>query len=91
MGGDYSQDIVKDGWKATRFGGLDLLITIKRDLVPDDRMEMTADPKFLGKFYTLEDVTMYLKRDAFLLEFFAYETIGASIGNTGALARVDFT
>lgn len=91
LGGDMAQDVIKDGWKATRFGGVDLIITIKRNLVPDDRMEMTADPKFLGKFYTLEDVIMYLKREAFMLEFFAYEEIGCSIGNTGALARADFT
>jgi hypothetical protein len=34
---------------------------------------------------------MYIKREAYLLEFFAYETLGGSIGHTGGLARVDFS
>ena len=52
---------------------------------------MFADPKFIGKHYTLEDTTMYIRREAYMLEFFAYETNGASIGHTSGLARADFT
>jgi hypothetical protein len=51
---------------------------------------MFSDPKFIGKMYLLEDTTMYIKREAWMLEFFAYETIGSSIGHTGGLARVTF-
>jgi hypothetical protein len=66
------------------------IITIKRDLIPDDTIYMFADPKFIGKSFTLEDTTMYIKREAYLLEFFAYETAGGTIGHTGGLARADF-
>jgi hypothetical protein len=51
---------------------------------------MFADPKFLGKFYLLEDTTMYLKREAFMIEWFAYESLGGAIGNFSAVARADF-
>lgn len=90
MGGDFSQDLVKNGWSEQEFMNARWIISIKRDLVPDDSIYMFADPKFIGKFFLLEDCTMYLKREAWMIEFFAYETTGAAIGNTNSLARADF-
>ena len=65
-------------------------MTIKRDLVPDSTIFLFAEPKFMGKFFTLEDMTMYIDRRAYLLEFFAYESIGSTIANVAAVGRVDF-
>lgn len=90
MGGDFSQDIVKNGWAETRLMNIDLIITIKRDLVPDDSMFMFSSPKFIGKSYELEPTTMYIRREAFMLEYFAYQTGGGSFGHTNGLARVDW-
>lgn len=90
MGGDFSQDVFKNGWSEQNFMNARWIITIKHDLVPTDSMYMFADPKFLGKSYILEDTTMYIERKAFMLEFFAYETLGGSIGNTNSIARADF-
>jgi hypothetical protein len=33
---------------------------------------------------------MYIKREAFFIEFFSYETIGAGIGHTSGLSRTDY-
>lgn len=90
VGGDLSQELLKDGWKMARFMNRDFLITIKRDLVPDNTAFMFADPKFIGKQFELESPTMWVKREFFFLEFFAYEEIGGSIGHTGGLVRIDF-
>ena len=90
MGGDFAQDIAKNGWAETDFLGARWIITIKRDLVPDDTAFMFADPKFIGKNFMLEDTTMYIRREAYMLEFFAYQTCGGSIGHSGGLARADF-
>jgi len=90
MGGDFSQDIIKNGWSESEFMGMRWIITIKRDLVPDDSIFMFADPKFIGKNFLLEDTTMYIRREAYMLEFFAYQTCGGSIGHSGGLARADF-
>lgn len=90
VGGDFSQDMFKNGWSESNFMKARWVITIKQELVPTDSMYFFADPKFLGKAYILEDTTMYIERKAFMLEFFAYETLGGSIGNTNALARADF-
>ena len=90
MGGDFSQDVLKDGWSSADFMKAKWVITIKRDLVPDDTFFHFADPKFIGKHFTLEPTTMYIKREAYLMEFFAYQTSGATLGHTGGLARVDY-
>jgi hypothetical protein len=90
MGGDFSQDVLRNGWSETDFLDKRWIISIKHDLVPTDTIFMYADPKFIGKMYVLEDTTMYIKREAYLLEFFAYETMGGTIGHTGGLARADF-
>ncbi len=90
MGGDFSQDIVKNGWSETEFMNATWIITIKRDLVPDDSLYMFSHPKFIGKSFELEPTTMYVKREAYLIEWFCYETLGATLGHTGGLARADF-
>lgn len=90
MGGDLSQDIVKNGMQEAHFLGIDWIVTIKRDLVPDQTVYFFSDPKFIGKNFLLEDTTMFIKREAFMLEYFAYETTGGAIGHIGGLARADF-
>ncbi|MHC4178823.1 MAG: hypothetical protein ACYSWU_15030 [Planctomycetota bacterium] len=90
MGGDLSQDIMKNGWSDQNFMGKRWLITIKKDIVPTNSIYNFSDPKFIGKHYSLEDTTMYIRREAYMLEFFAYETCGATLGHTSGLARADF-
>ena len=90
MGGDFSQDVFKNVWSEQNFMNARWIISIKQDLVPTDSVFMFADPKFLGKSFILEDTTLFVDRKAYMLEFFAYETLGGAIGNTNAVARVDF-
>ena len=90
MGGDLSEDIMKNGWSEQNFMGVRWIVTIKKDEVADDRIYMFSDPKFIGKHYQLEDTTMYIRREAYMLEFFAYQTSGATIGHTGGVAAHKF-
>ena len=90
MGGDVSQDIMLNGWTKAEFMGKSLIITIKKGLVPTNRIYQFADPKFIGKSYVLEDTTMFIERKAYMIEFFAYETIGATFANLSAMAIADF-
>jgi hypothetical protein len=86
MGGDLAVDIMRNGWSEEEFLGVRWIVTIKKDLVPTNHMY-----HFSGKHYQLEDTTMYIRREAYMLEFFAYETGGGTIGHTGGLAHVEFT
>lgn len=90
MGGPLSEDVIKNGWSLQKFLGVEWTITIKKGLVPTNTMYQFADPKFIGKSFELEPPTMYIRREAYLLEFFAYELLGGAIGHTSGLARVDF-
>ena len=91
IGGDLAEEILLKGYSESTFLNTRILVTIKRDLVPDSTFFMFAEPKFLGKFFVLEDTTMAIERKFYLLEFFAYESIGSAIGNVAGLARADFT
>lgn len=90
MGGDLSQDIMKQGWSDQEFMGKRWIVTIKKTLVPNGTMYHFADPRFIGKVYQLEDTVLYVRREAYMLEFFGYETLGGSIGHTSGIARADF-
>lgn len=90
MGGDLSQDIMRNGWSEQEFLGTRWIVSIKTDIIPSSTFFHFADPKFIGKHYSLEDTTMYIRREAYMLEFFAYQTSGATIGHTSGLTRADF-
>lgn len=91
FGGDLAQDVMKKG-TAVLDGLLDKrwIITIKKSLVPTGRMYQQGDIKAVGRHYSLEDTTMYMRREAFMLEFFSYRYCGLTLAHPGALAIVDF-
>ena len=91
VGGDLSEEVVRNGFAERVMFGVRFIITIKRNLVGDGTMYMFAEPKFLGKFFILEDTTMHIEKKAYLLNFFAYEEIGSAIGNIAAIGRADFS
>ena len=90
QGGDLAETIMKNGFSEQRYAELDWIVTIKKNLVPNGHVYMFSDPAFIGKFYELEQPTMYIKKDAFMLEYFTYEEIGGTIGNAAGLAHVQF-
>lgn len=93
MGGDMSQDIVKDGFTLKNFMGTntELIVTIKRNLVPDMTLMQFGNPQFMGKFFELSETTMYIKREYFILSWFAYNCISLTLANPYSLTRTDFT
>lgn len=90
VGGDKSQDWLMNGWTGDKFMNANWIVTIKRDLVPDDSIFMFGDPAFIGKNFVLEQTTMSVKREDFWIMWFTYKCLGGAIGNTNSLARADF-
>jgi len=88
--GDLSTDLFKNGLSATTILGHKHLFTMKDDVIPDGVAYYFAAPQFLGKFYELEQPTMFVDRRAFMVEFFIYSSIGASIGNPYGVAKAKF-
>ncbi len=90
IGGELSEEILRQGFAERNLLNSRWIVTIKTRLVLTDEMYFFAEPKFLGKFFVLEDTTMHIKREAFMLEFYAYESIGSAIANVAGIARANF-
>ena len=90
FGGDKSQDLLVDGWTMETFMKARWIISIKRELIPDDSIYFFCEERMLGRAYELEAPVMFIKREGPKIQFYSYEHVGASIGHTGGIARVDF-
>jgi len=71
--------------------GVPTVTTIKNDIIPDNVFYVFSTPEFLGKFYSLQDPTLYIKEEADMLDFWTYESVGAAIGNIQSIIRVTLT
>jgi HK97 family phage major capsid protein len=93
IGGDLAQDLFKDGLSALSSAtimGVKHIFTIKRNLVPDNFLFCFAEPGFLGRFYTLQEVTLYVEKKKDILRFSARETLGTTIANVAGVVKIDF-
>lgn len=90
LGGDMAQQVALNGYGESNWFGTRVIVTIKRNLVPDNRCYHFVKPSRLGKNFLLEDTTMFVDTKAFLIEFFAYASMGACIANPAGLAIADF-
>lgn len=90
FGGDMSEKLLLEGNGLAKFQGMTWKVTIKRFLVPDFRVYYFGPENMLGRFRTLEDVTLWAEKKNFMLDFFLYAMYGITIGHAGALAAVDY-
>ena len=94
IGGDLSQTLLTEGLSAlqeAKIFGVKHLFTIKADMVPDDVVYCFAEPDYLGKFYTLQEPTMYVEKKKDILRFSARETLSVTFANLAGIARIRFT
>lgn len=89
-GPTIAQDMLLNGFSEQKMMGVNWIVTIKQDIVPENTIFYFAEPKFLGKFYVLDDTTMWMDKNKWMIQFCAYECIGAGIGNIGGVCRADF-
>lgn len=90
MGGDLAQETLRNGWTEETFLGKRWVATIKYELVPHGTVFLFGDPQYMGKHFFLEDTVMFVKREGPIIQFYAYQSVGAAIANTNAVGRVDF-
>ena len=94
IGGDLAQPLLTDGLTAlqeAKIFGVKHLFTMKSDMVADNEMYLFAEPDYLGKFYTLQEPTMYVEKKKDILRFSARETISVTFANLAGVAKVNFT
>jgi hypothetical protein len=93
IGGDLAQELLKEGLTAlseAKIFGVKHLFTIKRNLVPDNSLYIFTEPGFLGRFYTLAELTLFVEKKKDILRSSARETISVTIANLLGVAQVTF-
>ena len=91
VGGDLSEEMFTTGFASEKIMGLTWVVTIKTDLVPNNVMYQFGAPKYLGDFFIADDVTVSTKHENYMFEMFAYEMIGGTVKNSGAVCKASFT
>jgi len=90
IGERLADKMASEGLVESNFFGRRFLFTMKDDIIEDGAMYMFAKPQFLGVFLELEQPVMFIENRAYLMEFFIYSMVGASIGNGYGVAKSKF-
>jgi hypothetical protein len=90
VGGDVSEQMWLDGLPTKTILGVKPIYTIKRDLVPDGIIYLFSSEEFFGKYYRLQPLTVFMKNEAYFLEYFQYMNLSLAIGNVKGVVMVDF-
>ena len=89
-GGDLSQDMYINGLPSKTIYGVKPIYTIKRDLVPDGVIYLFSSEEFFGKYYRLQPLTVFMKNEAYFIEYFQYMNISMAIGNVKGAVKITF-
>jgi hypothetical protein len=90
VGGDLAQDMFVNGLPSKTLLGVKPIYTIKRDLVPDGVIYLFSSEEFFGKYYRLQPLTVFMKNEAYFLEYFQYLNISLAIGNVKGAVKIQF-
>jgi len=90
IGGNLAEELFVNGFAERIIMGIPWIITIKTDLVATNSIYQFTEPKYLGDFLILDDITVSTKNENYMIEFFGYESIGSTIANDAAVCRCDF-
>lgn len=90
VGGDSAEDTWINGLPQKTLLGVKPIYTLKRELVPDNVIYFFSSEEFLGKYYRLQPLTVFMETKAFFLQWFQYMNISMSIGNVRGVCKVEF-
>lgn len=90
IGGTLSQDLLTNGFTQRSFSGMKLIASIKREIIGDGVVYFYPKPEFIGHAVALEDITLSVKREDYMVAFYAYRMLGAAIGNIGSIYKATF-
>jgi hypothetical protein len=67
--------------------GVKIITTMRSDQVLDNEMWIYPPEEYLGKFFTLQDSTAFVKTEGLFVEFYAYKCLGMGILKTEGVIR----
>lgn len=86
IGDDSAGQIFREGFAAWKMDKINWITTIKRHIVPDDKIYFFADPRALGKLFLLTDVTVYMQVQGFIVRMMCFQTISQTVVNAAGIA-----
>lgn len=90
VGGDLAQEMWINGLPSKTLLGVKPVYTIKHDLIPDGVIYLFSSEDFLGKYYRLTPLTVFMKSEAYFLEYFQYMNVSLALGNVKGVVKIDF-
>jgi len=85
IGDTYVSDQYTKGVTITQLMGIKLIITNKNEYVADNKAYFFGKEDFLGKFFTLQDTTVYFEQKGTYIMFYAYKVLGMLLANAKAI------
>lgn len=82
----YDQGVFKE----KSLAGYPMITTIKNDIIPANELWLLTTEEYMGKFYLLQDATLFIEQRKDVLMFSAYEALGIGIGNHKGFVRGRF-
>jgi len=77
-----------DGWTSASILGREVIVTVKDNVITPGYVYCFTDPNFLGKHYTLEDLSFELEKRFDLIQFQVSLEMGMNFGNIYGVARL---
>lgn len=75
----FQEELEDKGWARTQYMGKQIIITGKRDIVRDNEVYMVGPREHSARTMLLEDISIYSKAEAEMLEWHSGEVIGLSL------------
>jgi hypothetical protein len=84
------ENIMKDGFTMDHYAGLDLMFTIKKNLVSYADSYYFGPQDFLGRYVHWHEPTMSLEKKDTEIKFYLYEIYGITLAHPGALSIIKY-
>lgn len=89
VGFNSRERIVYGKWVPNNLFDVDIVTTIKTDLLKQGNAWLFATPEYLGKFLTLGTTNFFLKKERDIISFSSWNYIGLSLVNLWSIAKLE--
>jgi hypothetical protein len=89
-GSDRAVDLALNGFSESTYNGLQLMFTIKKNLIPYSDVFQFGPQDFLGRYVQWHEPTMSLEKKDTEVKFYQYEIFGITIAHPGAASIQKF-
>lgn len=89
LGFSTTDETTKDGYKYNKLLDHLLVVTNKVKYVVTGKVYCFVSPEFLGKFYQLQDIAFFIKKEEDMLTWSSWEVLGMGFQNVLGIAMLD--